>query len=498
MRENVLSIVQKRFILSALMLTMGLAAMDATIVSTAIPQIVGDLGGFSLFSWLFSIYLLLQTVSVPVYGKLSDVFGRKPIILIGIIIFIVGSGICSLAWNMESLILFRGIQAIGAGAIMATVNTIAGDIYSVKERAKIQGWLSSVWGISAILGPTLGGIIVEHTSWRWIFVINIPLGLIALALIKVHLIEKLKSIRHKVDYKGAFSFLITGTLLMIGLMLGGEKWDWLSGYSMGVFGLFFVFAIITWKIEQNAEEPILPRWIWMNKMLLGSNLITIGAGIMTMASDIYIPVFSQSVLSLSALIAGFILASQSFTWPLFSSLSGKLYLKIGFRNTALIGLLVSIFGLSLFVFMDFPGSSFHLVSIQLLIGAGFGLTFTPTIVGVQSIVSWENRGAVTGSNMFSRYIGQSLGAAIFAAIFNQRLSVEMNASSDSVRLELPKVNEVVTVLQSHSGSEATLSFLRRLFFDATHSVYFSAVVIGLLTVAILLVMPKHFEKIKGK
>ncbi|MGB6094000.1 MAG: MFS transporter, partial [Moheibacter sp.] len=168
---------QRNWVLLALMITMMLAAMDSTIVATSIPQIVGDLGGFSLFSWLFSIYLLVQTVTIPIYGKLADIYGRKPILIIGIIIFLFGSAACATSWNMNVLILFRGIQAVGAGAIMATVNTIAGDIYTVKERAKIQGWLSSVWGISAVIGPAIGGAIVDSISWRWIFLINLPVGI---------------------------------------------------------------------------------------------------------------------------------------------------------------------------------------------------------------------------------------------------------------------------------------------------------------------------------
>ncbi|HOO10708.1 MAG TPA: MFS transporter, partial [Cyclobacteriaceae bacterium] len=168
---------RRNWVLVALMLAITLAAMDNTIVATAIPQIVGDLGGFSLFSWLFSIYLLIQTITIPLYGKLADLYGRKPILTIGITIFLVGSAACGGAWDMYSLIFFRGVQAIGAGAIMATVNTIAGDIYTIQERAKIQGWLSSVWGVSAILGPALGGALADYASWRCIFFINVPVGI---------------------------------------------------------------------------------------------------------------------------------------------------------------------------------------------------------------------------------------------------------------------------------------------------------------------------------
>ncbi|MEO8935078.1 MAG: MFS transporter, partial [Xanthomarina sp.] len=222
--------IQKRreWILAALMLTMALAAMDATIVATAIPQIVGDLGGFSLFSWLFSIYLLIQTITIPIYGKLADIYGRKPILIFGVIVFLIGSAACAGAWNMISLIVFRGLQAVGAGAIMATVNTIAADIYTLEERAKIQGWLSSVWGVSAILGPTIGGALADYASWRWIFLINIPVGIGAIIMISMFLKENKPTKYAKIDWLGAFALLVTGAFIMFGLMQGGQSWDWIS------------------------------------------------------------------------------------------------------------------------------------------------------------------------------------------------------------------------------------------------------------------------------
>src|SRR5690554_2839699 len=234
MHKKPMNGMRRDWILIALMLTMSLAAMDGTIVATAIPQIVGDLGGFSLFSWLFSIYLLIQTITIPVYGKLADIYGRKPILIFGIIVFVIGSASCGAAWNMYSLIVFRGVQAVGAGAIMATVNTIAGDIYTIKQRAKIQGWLSSVWGISAILGPAIGGALADYASWRWIFLINIPLGAGSIALIAYFLKENKLAKRHKIDWAGAAAMLVTGSIIMFGLLQGGQSWPWLSSQTLMV------------------------------------------------------------------------------------------------------------------------------------------------------------------------------------------------------------------------------------------------------------------------
>ncbi|MCK0114740.1 MDR family MFS transporter [Gelidibacter sp. F63206] len=495
MTHNVQSQKSRGWILAALMITMALAAMDNTIVATAIPQIVGDLGGFSLFSWLFSIYLLIQTITIPIYGKLADIYGRKPILIYGVIVFLLGSAACAGAWDMISLIVFRGLQAVGAGAIMATVNTIAADIYTLEERAKIQGWLSSVWGVSAIVGPTIGGAFADYASWRWIFLINIPVGIGSIIMIYIFLNEN-KPIKYtKIDWLGAFALLVTGGFIMFGLMQGGQSWDWISYETLIFTGIAAVLVFITMKIESRAESPILPRWVWRKRVLVGANLATIGMGCMTMGPNMFLPVFAQSVIGVGAIMAGFILASMSITWPISSSLSGKLYLRIGFRNTALCGISVVIIAVSSFLFMPYPGSVTVLVGIQLLMGAGFGLISTPLMVGVQSTVDWGKRGVVTGASMFSRYFGQSLGAAIFAAIFNSVLFDKMTEAPEGLQSTLPKVNEVVEVLQSAHSDDSVQSYLQHAFFDSTHTVYIGLLTVGLLTLIILLLTPKHFGKI---
>ncbi|MEO6683124.1 MAG: MDR family MFS transporter [Ginsengibacter sp.] len=498
MQSNTVPIENMRrgWILTALMSTMMLAAMDATIVSTAIPQIVGDLGGFSLFSWVFSIYLLIQTITIPVYGKLADIYGRKPILILGSVIFLIGSATCAAAWNMHSLIFFRGVQALGAGAIMATVNTLAGDIYSLKERAKIQGWLSSVWGMAAILGPTLGGAFAEYISWRWIFLINLPIGALSITLIMIFLHEKKPQIRHKIDFKGASLMMVSGTILMFGLLQGGQSWPWISWNTLSVVVLAAIMIALTVRTERKSPEPIMPAWVWKNRVLLGSNLVMIGMGIIMMGPNMFLPVFAQSVTGMGAIAAGFILASMSITWPLSSSFSGKLYLRIGFRNTALCGIFIVIAATSLFLFLPFPGPVWVLVSLQMLLGAGFGLMSTPLLVGVQSIVPWNKRGVVTGANMFSRYLGQSLGAAIFATVFNTVLSRKLTQAPRDLQDHLPGVNKVIETLQSHEARESIQYYLRQSFFFATKYVFAGMVFFALLTLLFLLLTPAVFPAVK--
>lgn len=495
MKGNPPKALRRNWILVALMMSMMLAAMDNTIVATAIPQIVGDLGGFSLFSWLFSIYLLIQTITIPVYGKLADIYGRRPVLIFGIVVFLIGSVACGGAWNMHSLILFRGLQAIGAGAMMGTINTIAGDIYTLQERARVQGWLSSIWGISAILGPALGGALAEYVSWRWIFFINVPVGIGSVILISLFLHENKPENKSKIDWSGAAAMMITGTIIMFALLQGGQSWPWFSLPTLFLLSAGALMVYITMRIESKSEEPILPRWVWRNRIQLGANLATIGMGVVMMGPNMYLPVFAQSVTGVGAIAAGFILASMSLTWPLSSSLSGRLYLRIGFRNTALCGIIIVIIGSSSFLFIKFPGPIWALTGIQLILGAGFGLISTSLMVGVQSTVAWAQRGLVTGTNMFSRYFGQSLGAAIFAAIFNAGLSHRLEHAPTFLKPQLPEVNQVIEVLQSHGSVSEVSVYLREAFFSATHYVYLGMTVAGLITLFILLRTPSRFPTI---
>jgi MFS family permease len=345
---------QRRWILAALMMTMMLAAMDTTIVSTAIPQIVGDLGGFALFSWVFSIYLLAQTVTIPIYGKLADAFGRKPVLTVGTLIFLGGSVSSAFAWNMPSLIVFRGLQGLGAGSIMATVYTLAGDLYSVRERAYIEGWLSSVWGVAAIVGPTLGGAFAEYASWRWIFLINLPVGAGAQMLLAKYLHETPEHHRHQIDYAGAGLMLCAGSAVIFGVLQGGQAWPWLSVPSGGVFVAAAVLIAATVRAERRAAEPIMPRWLWRHRVLAGANLAMVGMGVVMMGPNTYLPTFGQSVLGLGAIAAGLVLASMSIGWPVASSWSGRLYLRIGFRDTALCGAVLVVLAAAGFLLLPYP------------------------------------------------------------------------------------------------------------------------------------------------
>jgi len=416
---------KRNYILTALMLTMMLAAMDTTIVSTAIPQIVSDLGGFRKFSWVFSIYLLAQTVTIPLYGKLADLFGRKRILLAGTAIFLLGSASSAAAWNLEALILFRAVQGLGAGSIMASVNTIAGDIYTVTERARVQGLLSSTWGVSAIVGPAIGGALTEFVNWRWIFIINLPIGLLSMAFLAAFFHERPHPGKPQIDYRGAVLILLTIGLFIVFLLEGGQSWPWFGALSLALLATVVLLAFLTIQAEQKAPAPILPPWVWKSRALTFTNLAMVLMGIIMMGPETFLPTFCQAGLGLGIITSGFILASMSFGWPTASALSGRLYLRIGFRDTSLIGAALVAVACAGFLLLSWPQPPWLIVLDQILLGAGFGLLSTPSLVGVQTMVGWEQRGVVTGLNIFCRNLGQSLGAAIFGAIFNNSLQHQM-------------------------------------------------------------------------
>jgi EmrB/QacA subfamily drug resistance transporter len=405
-------------VLGAVMLATGLIAIDSTIIATAVPSIVADIGGFAQFPWLFSIYLLAQAVSVPVYGKLADLFGRKPVILAGIGLFLVGSVLCGAAWSMATLIGSRAVQGLGAGAIAPVAITIVGDIYSTEERAKAQGYIASVWGIAAVVGPTLGGLLSEYASWRWIFFVNIPLCLLAAAMLARNLHEQVERSRPRIDYRGATLLTAGLALVILAVLEGGQAWAWDSAASIAVFAVGVLLLAAFWLAERGAAEPVLPLWVFRRRLLVASSLIAAGVGAVVLGLTSYVPTYVQEVLGHGPLVAGFALATLSMGWPLAASQAGKVYLRIGFRACALIGTAVILAGTALLLLLGEHSGVWEVAAICLVIGAGMGLTVSPTLIAAQSSVGWRERGVVTANNLFLRSVGSSLGIAGFGALAN--------------------------------------------------------------------------------
>jgi EmrB/QacA subfamily drug resistance transporter len=447
-------------VLVALMLTTALIAIDATIVATAVPSIVEDIGGFTSFPWLFSSYLLAQAVTVPIYAKVSDMVGRKPVVFVGIGLFLVGSVLCGFAWSMPVLIAARLVQGLGAGAVQPMAITIAGDIYTVAERAKVQGYLASVWAVSSVLGPTLGGVFASLGLWRAIFFVNVPVCLLAAWMLGRSFHESVHRQRHKVDVLGASVLTVALSLLMLALLEGGHSWAWDSPLGIAMIAAGVVLLLVFVLVERRAAEPVLPSFVFTRRLLLTTTLIAFGVGAILLGLTSYVPTYLQGVLGVEPIVAGLALAALTIGWPIAASQAGRIYLRLGFRATNLIGVALVILGTALLaVVVGLSPTVIGVATACFVVGLGLGLTSTPSIVAAQSSVEWSERGVVTGTNMFARSVGSAFGVAVFGALSNA----------------------IYARLGSH-GPDAIA--------DATSAVFMAAVVAAVLTAAAVLAMPK--------
>jgi MFS family permease len=363
--------------------------------------------------------MLAQAVLTPVYGKLADLVGRKPIMLLGIGLFLAGSVGGGFAWSMPALIAFRAVQGLGAGAVQPMAMTIAGDIYTVAERAAVTGYLSSVWGISAVLGPTIGGVFSEYVTWRWIFFINIPLCALAGWMLSSSFHEKVERTRHRIDVTGA-SLIATGaSLVILAVLEGGQAWPWLSaaGLAVPVLGVAMLVAFVV--VEMHVAEPVLPLWVFSRRMLATTSLAAFCVGAIVLGLSSYIPTYVQGSLGTGALVAGLCLAPISIGWPIASAQAGRIYLRFGFRITSVIGaatVACAAGGMVLVFTASAPVWSVPLLCFA--VGCGMGLSASPTVIAAQASVGWSQRRVVTGTNMFARSIGSALGVAVFGAVVN--------------------------------------------------------------------------------
>ncbi len=394
-------------------------AIEATIVSTAMPQIAGQLGDLHLYAWVFSAFLLTQTAMTVVFGKLADVYGRKPVLLVGIAIFLVGSVLCGLAWSMPSLILFRLIQGVGAGAIQPVALTVVGDLYSVEERGKIQGWLASVWGVSSVLGPLAGGLIIAHLSWAWVFWINIPVGLASAYGFVTYLKESAVRERQPVDTIGAALFALSVAAVMIALTQAGTS----SANSAGVAVVIAALSIALFvKQERRVAAPMVNFSLWGRRPIATANAATALSGMAVIGLTTFLPMYVQSVLGQTPLVAGFALTMMVLGWPVGATVCAKSFSRFGLRTPLLFGAALLPLGALAFLALA-PGESPVVAGAgSLVMGLGMGFLNTAAIVIIQESVGWADRGSATASNIFSRNLGSTLGATVLGVVLNLSLA----------------------------------------------------------------------------
>ncbi len=475
------------FVVAALVLAMFTAAIEGTIVATAMPTIAGKLGNFDLFSWVFSIFLLTQAAAIPIYGRLADMYGRKPVFIVGSTIFLIGTILCGTAQSMTMLIAFRAVQGIGAGVIIPISSTLVGDLFSLAERARVQGWLSSVWGVSSVIGPTTGGFIVDNMGWQWIFFLNVPLALLAMAGLALFLHEHIEKRQHKIDYAGSVLLIAGTSTFLVFLLEGGNSWEWLSAPSIGLLTAALLAVTLFLYHEQRTAEPLLPLSLFRNRLVAITNIATLATGVLTIGVSANVPNFVQGVGGHSATIAGLAVGAMSLGWPLASVMSGRLLMTRGFRFTAFLGgppLLISSLWLSTFGEGTSPA---EVAGATFIMGLGLGFTSTSFIVLIQNAVDWKHRGIATSANMFMRQMGAALGIAVLGAMVNSKVS--------NLGITGPGGGELSPEMLLDSGRRAalspqSLSLLTDAFTDGMHLAFLGLLVTSAVTIAIMLFMPK--------
>lgn len=411
--------IRRPLVMAAVMAAMFMISIEATIVSTAMPQIAAQLGDLRLYAWVFSSFLLAQTATTIVFGKLSDTFGRKPVLLVGIAIFLVGSVLCGFATSMPVLIGYRLLQGAGAGAVQPIALTVVGDLYPAHERGRVQGYLSSVWGVSSVLGPLAGGLITQQFSWAWVFWINVPLGIAAAFLFGTFLKENVARKAHRVDVVGAVLFTTAIAALMTALTEIGAS----SANVTIALSVFAVTAILFVLQERRVDDPMLAFELWSRRPIASANAATMLSGMALIGLSAFLPMYVQGVLGRTALVAGFTLTAMSFGWPIGALVAARQLLPtIGLRNTMLIGAVLLPIGAGTMLFLA-PGLSPLIAGVgSLVMGLGMGFLSTAAIVLIQGSVGWEERGAATASNIFARNLGSTFGATVLGGVLNVSLA----------------------------------------------------------------------------
>jgi EmrB/QacA subfamily drug resistance transporter len=415
-------------ILVALILATALSALDGTIVSTAMPAIVGALSGMPLYALVIAAYALTATTTVPIYGKLSDMYGRKPVFIAGAGLFIVGSALCGLAWNMPSLIAFRAVQGLGAGAVLPVSLTLIGDLFPLRERARIQGVFSAVWGVSSVVGPLIGGAIVQWFNWRWVFFINVPIGILASALFYIYLREPRIHTRQRIDVAGVLTLTFGVAALLVGLQVGSRD-GWLQPTTLVALGAALALLATFALVERRAAAPMLTLELLARPVIAISCLVGLLSGGVLIGFGAYLPLLAQGAWGGSPIEAGLLVAPLSIGWPLASAYSARLLPRYGFRAITILGaaLIALGTGILLLVVVPFVAAGPWLRAVTavgggFVAGAGMGFSATSMIIAVQNSVPWNERGISTAAVQFFRNMGNTVGAALLGAVLTATLT----------------------------------------------------------------------------
>ena len=461
-RDQVIGIV-------VVMTGMFVAALDTTVVGTAMPTAVGDLGGIDRYSWVFASYLLVATATTPVFGRFSDVVGRKKVYFVALVVFVGASMLCGLSSSMDQLIAFRALQGLGAGALISTGVTMIGDLFDVRQRGRVQGFTASVWATSAIIGPTIGGIITQTLSWRWTFYVNLPIGLLAIILL-LNLHDREEHHGGSIDWLGAIVFASAATSLLLGVN---------GTYPLFTIPLAVVLTLTFLAIERRSAEPLVDLSLFGIPLIGVGLALTLVMGVAQFAATTFVPPYAQGVLGRSPVEAGLALGAMSIAWPIGSVTTGWFLLRIGLRRAVITGSLLAVIGAAALVVMTADAPFALLVLGPAFIGLGQGVMSTPLLVGAQTAVGYRKRGVVTSLLNFTRSLGGAVGVASLGAVLNTAIG--------------PRAEELTPLLDprghgtlSVAGEDARIAFAGGL-----HSVYLALLVLAAIGVVLALRLPAH-------
>lgn len=475
--------VRRNLVLAACLMATFMAAVESTIVATAMPTIVAELGGFSLFSWVFAVYLLTQAVSIPVYGRLADIYGRKKVFYAGAGLFLLGSTLCGFAPSMVWLIVFRALQGFGAGGVQPIAMTICGDIYTPSERAKVQGLISSVFGVAAVGGPAIGAFLVEHVAWQVVFWVNLPVGAAAIAMISMFLKEDVQTRKHRIDYFGSLLLMAGVGALMLVLVQGSSL---PTGYSIGI-GVLGVLALAALVLhELRTPEPMLAMELLRDRVIVIGSVGGSLAGAVMMGVSAFLPTYVQGAMGQSAMMAGLVLGAMSVTWALSSLLGARLMVRTTYRLAAILGALSLVVGCFVLVGLTPARGVPWATGGSLVIGVGMGLCNTAFIVSIQAAVPWGKRGAATSTCLFLRFIGQAVGAAAFGAVLNATI---LSRAPDAVH----SVDRLLEPTLRRTLDPMELARLTELVAAGLHNAYWLACALSVVTLLLVLFLPPRLS-----